>query len=67
MALKIGTLIKAQDERRKREAIQDRAKFLYYEYIGFSNIKEFAEYFEMSVREAIDEITLGRRLAVAGE
>jgi len=66
MALSIGTLIKAQEQKAKRLAIQERAKFLYNEYIGFSDIKEFAEYFEMSVREAIDEITLGRRLVVAG-
>jgi hypothetical protein len=66
MALSIAQLVRANEQKKARLAVEERAKFLYNEYIAFDGIKEFAKFFELSVREAIDEITLGRRLSERG-
>ncbi len=66
MALTIGSLMKAQAQREARERLQERAKFLYEEYIKFDDLKEFSEYFDLSTAQAMDEITLGRRLIEKG-
>ncbi len=59
------TYRRANEEREKK---YDRLKFLYLEYVNnFLTIKGFAEYFGLTLDDAIESVTAGRRLIEAGK
>ncbi len=64
--LTIRQITQASEQKHARLQKQDRAKFLYNEYIGFESLKTFAEFFSLTLDGAIAEITLGRRLEEKG-
>ncbi len=64
--LTIRQITQANAQRHARLQVEDRAKFLYNEYIGFESLKEFADFFSLTLDGAIAEITLGRRLEEKG-
>ena len=64
--LSINTLMRASAERKARLDKQARDKFLFNEYPKFADIKDFADYFKITVNEAILSITKGRVLVDMG-
>ena len=64
--LTIRQVMRAGQERAARLAKRERALFYWNEYMNFENIKDFAEYFSMTVDDAITAVTFGRRVNEEG-
>ena len=51
---------------KERIAKRERALFYWEEYMGFEDINAFAEFFRLTLEDAIHQVTFGRRVNEEG-